>query len=333
MPSSQLPSKMSLISENIEQLFVIIDTCSIVKYRPEFIDFVVQLKQLYLDKNCPIKFIISLVVLEELDKCNRSTKKHLNQNSTNLNVIKTEQGDPNRNLDLRDVITFANGTGPPRMFMRFIEEEMRTCGILISDLDPFKKLKPNQGEASFEIINNDDRILDCCLRSTRFINSVAHHPRTRVILVTEDNVFKSKATTFGIISYRWYEFKIKFKNFGLDHYTSTPIIPSNTSSSTEPTVETSVDQVEPSVDQVESSVKQVELSVKPAQSRMVLRSRPSKADQSANPGAKIMISTKKRIPVSTRFKKLFNNFRSIEEVTDQPDNQEPIKIVMEVINL
>lgn len=254
LPSSLLPSKMSQVSANQAQLFAIIDTCSIVKYRSDLMEFVVNLKKLYSSGACPIKLIISLVVLEELDKCNRPKKRAgTNQPAQRIPSSKQLRSPPSNNLgssvknemnndkcindnnnnnqcnfeneparaNLNDIV--GRHIEPPRMFMRFVEEELRVGDVLISDLDPFRRHRDATNDPSFEIVNNDDRILDCCLRSMNFVGSLPHHEKTRVILVTEDNVFKSKATTFGIASFRWHEFKLKFKNFGMDHYASTPI--------------------------------------------------------------------------------------------------------------
>lgn len=309
LPSSQLPSKMSLVRVDKAQLFVIIDTCSIVKYRPEFIDFVVHLKQLFSNGSCPIKFIISLVVLEELDKCNRPQRKQVRQNDLTKISVPKDENDRNKNeSNVRDVIEMAGGIGPPRMFMRFIEEEMRSSEILISDLDPFKKVPIPPGQDDFEIVNNDDRILDCCIRSKRFVDSLAHHPDTRVVLVTEDNVFKSKATTFSIVSYRWFEFKLKFKNFGLDHYTSTPIISSSNTVS-----------IPSSVGDTPTLLK---LGLANTRSKRVL------LKNSLNPG---VISTKRKIPISAKFRKLLE-CKPIVEI-EESNTEDPITIVKEVINL
>lgn len=245
LPSTKIIPKMSLIKANSAQLFVVIDTCSIVQFRSEFIDYVVRLKSLFSRGSCPIKIIISLVVLEELDKCNRPNKKRQPQQQPQVKleeqaransqqaspgkVLLRNKNDHSNNLDpkLEDLIDAANKNAktsePPRMFMRFIEEEMRTSEVIISELDPFKQTKLSNKELAFDVVNMDDRILDCCLRSRAFIQAHPHHLDTQVILLTEDNVFKSKATTFEIASYRWREFKAKFKNFGLEHYISTPL--------------------------------------------------------------------------------------------------------------
>jgi len=233
LPSSQIPPKISFITENYAQLFVIIDTCSIVSHRCEFIDYVIRLKQLFPGQSSPIKFIISLVVLEELDKCNRPVKRKFKQErseQTSSDRYNSRLSDE-LNSDLIAIAEpstpaahFTGPAEPPRMFMRFIEEEMRTSEILLSELDPFKRTPLDENK--FEIINKDDRILECTLRSRSFMMSQAHHPNSKVILVTEDNVFKSKATTFEVVSYRWAEFKAKYKNFGLENYITTPLFPS-----------------------------------------------------------------------------------------------------------
>lgn len=256
LPSSQIPPKMAHVKEKIPQLFVIIDTCSICSYRNQFIDYITRLKHLFSLDTCPIKFIISLVVLEELDKCNRPQKRSKSrQQKPNKDTEKLVgellqsclKVDSKIDKDLQDLINIgasssASGTAsemgtslnnhvpePPRMFMRFLEEEMRMGEILISELDPFKKTPLSTDEQSFEIVNKDDRILECCLRSRAFVMAQPHHSDTNIILVSEDNVFKSKATTYGIASYRWLEFKAKYKNFGLHHYTATPMLQSNRS--------------------------------------------------------------------------------------------------------
>lgn len=223
LPSSQLPAKMSLILTNTAQLFVVIDTCTLCTHRIDFMDYVTQLRQIFPFRLCPIRFIISLPVLEELDKCNRRQKKpqQLPKKQDDHISGTNSTGDGNNNLE--DVISAVRiTTEPPRSFMRFVEEEMRASEIIISDMDPFKRTKLGEIGQNLEIINSDDRILECCLRSQAFVDTQQPHPDTKVILVTEDNVFKSKATTFGIVSYRWTEFKHKFKNFGLKHYVSTP---------------------------------------------------------------------------------------------------------------
>lgn len=249
LPSSQLLPKMSLVSPSMAQIFAVIDTCSIVTYRSEFIDHVCHLKTLFpRGPVTPIKFIISLVVLEELDKCNRPGKKRMKM------LIKDEQKpkDETNKLEGLDTQTreFLSSINillgedqsgqttkinnestpkmigePPRLFMRFLEEEMRLSEVLVSELDAFKKTKLDKDEQAFEIINKDDRILECCLRSRAFIRSLPHHPSSSVVLISEDNVFKAKATTFGVTSYRWREFKAKYKNFGLENYVQTPVVP------------------------------------------------------------------------------------------------------------
>lgn len=244
---------------DIRQLFVIIDTCSMITHRAEFIDFVTNLGDVFEGSKCPIRFIISLPVLEELDKYNRRPTKrtknkvkqeeeveeeadrsNVNNNNNNISILE----DPNDPVlsellaQARELAVDQSKTTsqtcrrePPRMFMRFIEEEMRIGHRLIGELDPGKELPLRAREINFEIVNKDDRILECCVRSRAFIQSNPHHPDTSAILVTEDNVFKSKATTFDIPSYRWREFSIKYKNFGLKNYTSTPLLPSSSSSS------------------------------------------------------------------------------------------------------
>lgn len=246
LPSSQIPTKMSLIWPDRPQLFVVIDTCSIVAFRCEFIDFVVNLKRLFPSKCSPVRFIISLTVLGELDKCNRSKNKkqaklksstqsndNNNNKNNNNNNSQHHKNNPVNYDDLEELLRAAEGNSknynnvtkssePPRMFMRFLEEEMRMSDILIGELDPHKLRTLNQKELNIEILTKDDKILECCLRSRAFISSHDHHSDTSVILVTEDNIFKSKATTFEISSYRWREFAIKYRNFGLNHYVTTP---------------------------------------------------------------------------------------------------------------
>lgn len=241
LPSSQMMKSSDLISSTYEQLFVVIDTCSIVKYRTELMQYVSRLKQVFERNKSPIRLIICLTVLEELDKCNRKVK---NKQAKLEEPMKQPELEPEMDIDrvcdsdnLNDLIKMARATSnlstkqlesntsaqPPRSFMRFIEEEMRTGAIVISELDPFKQLALSAKHRAFEIVNKDDRILECCLRSHEYIKSKDAHEETKVILVTEDNVFKSKATTFGVVSYRWLEFYAKYKNFGLSHYVATPI--------------------------------------------------------------------------------------------------------------
>lgn len=259
LPSSRLPSKESLIMQDIPQLFVIIDTCSIVSYRTEFMDQVTRLNDLFGSQRCPVRFVISLPVLEELDTFNRRPQKKRNNGDTVKledskagSVTKKTFSDRNNNLGLADpkdpvlcellataaqlglkdeqprrTTTSNQLQGPPRMFARFIEEEMRMGDRIIGELDPHKEIPLKSRELNFEIVNKDDRILDCCMRTRAFIRNNPHHPDTVIILVSEDNVFKSKATTFGVASYRWREFSIKYKNFGLNNYTSTPMLPSS----------------------------------------------------------------------------------------------------------
>lgn len=234
LPSSQIMPRAALISADRPQLFVVIDTCTLVTYRAEFVNFVTRQKQMFSKQLSPIRFVISCVVLEELDKCNRPAKrkqatqmqsKTQAQPKRSPSAVKKSNSDPNLSdlpLPLPSSSTGVRIDEPPRMFMRFIEEEMRDGDVIIAELDPFKQLKLPPGEQNFEIINKDDRILECCMRSKNFIKSRPHHSETSVILVTEDNMFKSKATTFYITSYRWREFESKYKNFGLDHYIATP---------------------------------------------------------------------------------------------------------------
>lgn len=254
LPSSQLPDKMSHINRLIAQLFIILDTCSIVSFRTEFMQYVTTLRKNFSFVNCPIKIIICLPVLEELDKCNRPASRRGKSNSAHKDVkedIKRQQvliekanlqsaGNGNnvttsrlptdKTADLRDICQlirgqqpFGGSTEPPRMFMRFLEEEIRDGQVILGELDPFKTIRLTPEESSFEIVNKDDRILECCLRTRAFIRSQEHHPETRVLLVSEDNIFKSKATTYGIVSYRWSEFTRKYKNFGHQNYIASPV--------------------------------------------------------------------------------------------------------------
>lgn len=257
LPSSQLPSKMSHINTSIAQVFAIVDTCSIVNFRTEFMSFVTTLRKNFSFVTCPVKFIICLPVLEELDKYNRRSGKGgahkqaaaaAGENNP-TNVILAEQTNHTeapgmakeskpflrrQDEDLRDICRLsqaqapfqggAGGTsGPPRSFMRFLEEEMRLGQVIVGELDPFKQVQLAADERAFEIVNSDDRILECCLRSRAFVRSQMHHEATKVLLVSEDNIFKSKATTYGIVSYRWTEFANKFKNFGHENYVATPV--------------------------------------------------------------------------------------------------------------
>lgn len=256
LPSSQLRPKASLVKADFPQIFAVIDTCSIVKYRIELIEYVTLHKRIFPDGTSPIKFIISMTVLEELDKFNRrkeenktSNQQQLKKFTTNNNNSAQQQQQISSQINQRglktekrasnegnyiDLIDLNQGSNkdfvdtPPRSFMRILEEELRSSDILVPDLDP-KKVFQNQENGNFEIINNDDRILDCCVRSSKFITSMPHHPDTLLVLITEDNVFKSKATTLDIVSYRWYEFKLKYKNFGLNNYTQTPNLKANCS--------------------------------------------------------------------------------------------------------
>lgn len=248
LPSSQLPTKSSLISDVSNQVFAVLDTCSIITYRTEFIDHVVHLKKVFAEGTSPIRFIVSLVVLEELDKCNRPGKKKIKKlqseaekplavQKPNLDCLDDQTKDLLSTIDVlladdknsppgqQAANRLSHSDEPPRLFMRFLEEEMRQSNVITGELDPFKTIKLDVSEQAFEIVNKDDRILECCLRSRAFMNAVPHHPKSSVILISEDNVFKSKATTFGIISYRWREFRAKFKNFGLENYVPTPIVP------------------------------------------------------------------------------------------------------------
>lgn len=233
LPSSQIPSQMSILTPESPQLFAVVDTCSLVKFRREFMDYVTRLKQTFSDQRSPVRVIICVPVLEELDRCNRPRrflKSETNQQDLNRqNVARTKE------TDMQEVINAAGNGGsgyrssventnpdPPRMFMRFIEEEMRMKNILIGEFDPLKKIKM---EINFEIINPDSRILECCLRTRAFINKHNHHKDTRVLLITEDNIFKAKATTYEVPSFRWLEFEPKYRNFGLANYVATPLIP------------------------------------------------------------------------------------------------------------
>jgi len=211
---------MSAINPNQPQLFAVLDTCSIVKNTEELIDFVINIKQSFPD-NSPILFIISLTVLEELDKCNRPSRRKLKNNQEKNEDIKLSQ---TKDLSEPPIDDILNRKQPPRSFMRFIEEEVRVGHVLMGELDPFKttKLPP------FEIVNKDDRILECCLRSAGYIRSQPHHPDTRLVLITEDNIFKTKATTFGVPSFRWREFMAKYHNFGKRNCVPTPLVPSRT---------------------------------------------------------------------------------------------------------
>lgn len=239
LPSSQLPNIMNILNPNIPQLFVVIDTCSIVANRNDFIDYVTTLRKMFHHNTCPVKITICLAVLEELDKCNRPRKKR----SSELEQQQQEAQRATATIDERfaaengDIVELVNSPAkfqdPPRYFMRFIEEEIRMSEILISELDPFKRTPYlNKRDESFEIINSDDRILDCCIRTKAYLHHNNVHSGTKVILVTEDNILKTKATTYGVVSYRWKEFKLKYKNFGLKHYTSTPGV--NVSATTKP---------------------------------------------------------------------------------------------------
>ena len=230
LPSSQIIPKTSLIKAETAQLFAVIDTCSLIAFQASFIDYVTQQKKLF-QNSCPVKIIISLTVLEELDRCNRRKKK---AKSGEQVVIKSENQTPpslhktTSDHELADLIEATNKANePPRLFMRFIEEEMRTSDILIGDLDPQKRLSLDRSEQAFEIVNKDDRILDSCLRARSFIAKHSRHPETKVILISEDNIFKSKATTYEIVSYRWNEFTTKYKNYGLHHYTCSPVKPAS----------------------------------------------------------------------------------------------------------
>lgn len=227
LPSSQVTPIMAHINPDMQQLFVVLDTCSMVRYTHQFMGFVTNFKSLYMNTNkTPIKFIISLTVLEELDKCNRPKQK----NSQRQKGKQPQQEDVKpshlvgqKQTDHPPVDDIINGKEPPRLFMRFIEEEMRVGEILIGELDPYKTIKLN---APFEIINKDDRILECCLRSVAYIHSRPHFEGTRLILVSEDNIFKAKASTFGVASFRWLEFEAKYRNFGQKNCVPTPVCPS-----------------------------------------------------------------------------------------------------------
>lgn len=237
IPSSQIPPKASHINSHQAQLFAVIDTCSLVRYRSEFMKFITELRRSYDEKACPVKFIMPLVVLEELDKCNRPIKKRgseqqqiskqnhnqqqqLKQQPLTTNIkaepIKSINVEKEREVPISDLL---QKDAPPRSFMRFIDHEMR-AGLIVGDLDPYKtqKLPP------IEIINHDDRILESSLRAKMFVAAHPHHIDTRVVLVTEDNNFKSKATTFEVASFRWREFEAKYHNFGRKHCVSTPLI-------------------------------------------------------------------------------------------------------------
>lgn len=223
LPSSRVPDAMSHIDPNRPQIFAVLDTCSIVSNTIEFIDYVTNLRNTFRNDS-PIKFIISLTVLEELDKCNRPNKKR----KDNKEQVQQNQ---QKILDETNSITCKNPNTPvddlfmrkepPRAFMKFISDEIRMNQILIPQMDPFKKIQI----PSFEIINKDDRILECCLRCTEFIKAQPHHEDTRLILITEDNIFKTKATTYGIASFRWREFSVKYLNFGKRNCVATPVLP------------------------------------------------------------------------------------------------------------
>lgn len=233
LPSSQLAPRMSHINPNIQQLFVVIDTCSIVRWTHEFMDFVTNLKNLYKRDDCPIKFIISLTVLEELDKCNRPLKKRGQQQQQLGDQLDVKPSFlKERNDSEPPVEDLLRNNTPPRLFMRFIEEEMRTGQILIGELDPYKQIKLEACETIFEIVNKDDRILECCLRSWAFIRSKPLNQKTKLILVSEDNIFKAKASTFGVASFRWREFEAKYRNFGQRNCVPTPIFPPKSSHAT-----------------------------------------------------------------------------------------------------
>ncbi|KAG9510336.1 Solute carrier family 35 member F4, partial [Fragariocoptes setiger] len=218
LPQSRLPVKHSLISETRAQLFLVIDTCSLCKYRAEFIEFVTETRKRFpVPSQCPLRLIMSLPVIEELDSARKSSQSHC-----------------------------------PSQFVRFLEEEMRTNHVIIGEFDPSKAspivAKNNNNNHSPQsdsdvdtnvtgnnitahsrtssrvahIRVNDDRILDCCLRAQRYVKVRPHHRDTKVLLITEDNLFKVKATTYDVVSYRWAEFVAKYKNFGLEHFTATP---------------------------------------------------------------------------------------------------------------
>lgn len=249
LPSSQLPSKMSHLNTDIAQLFAVVDTCSIVNFRAEFMNFVTTLRKNFSFTTCPVKFIVCLPVLEELDKYNRrgtrARQQPAGENNDQNNPILSKQTTRTDATDveneakpisrpqvdnLSDICRLSQGQAPfnrssepPRSFMRFLEEEMRLGQVILGELDPFKKVQLSAEESAFEIVNTDDRILECCLRSQAFVRSQMHHKETKVILVSEDNIFKSKATTYGIVSYRWTEFANKFKNFGYENYVATPV--------------------------------------------------------------------------------------------------------------
>jgi rRNA-processing protein FCF1 len=215
LPSSQLPSLESLVLAYQKQLFVMIDTCSLVKHQADFIDYVTNLRKSFRGSQCPIRFIIPLVVVEELDKCNRRPQKKQRHNTPEVKV------DDGRNPPIEDVV---NNRDPPRSFMRIIEEELRTFQIIVPDLDPTRRFSLPSDSLCSTI--NDNRILDSCIRSQRFIQSLPHHDGTKVILVTEDNNFKTKATTFQVPSFRWREFVMKYHNFGRKNCVETPLVPS-----------------------------------------------------------------------------------------------------------
>lgn len=229
LPSSQLVSKASLIKENEAQLFVVIDTCSIIHYRERFLSFLIRQKKLF-PNSPPIRFILTVPVLEELDKhSKRPRNKRPDKGQIkeeNKSVIRTEnKSEPSEDLDLVNIVKGINSdVYTPRYLFRIIEEETRTNGVLISDLDPANKTKLGEADQDFEIVNNDDRILQRCLVFRKFINDLAHHKDTKVVLVAEDNIFKIKATTREIISYRWSEFECKYKNFGLKNCNPTPMV-------------------------------------------------------------------------------------------------------------
>lgn len=225
LPSSQIKPRSYLISPTSPQLFAVIDTCSLVRYRSEFMEYVANLKETFVSSECPVKIIICLTVLEELDKCNRSYKKNNNTNPQQdklANIVCNNANWPTQNSD---IVRLTKPDQPPRMFMRFVEEEMRTSQVIIGDLDPHRKLELNSEDKMFEIVNKDDRILECCMRARAFIASQAHNSQTISVLISEDNVFKSKASTYMVPSYRWLEFCAKFKNFGLNNYAPTPLVP------------------------------------------------------------------------------------------------------------
>lgn len=256
LPSSQLRKNEDLVSLATRQIFAVIDTCSIVKHRVDFMNSIVRLKKIFPKYESPIKYIISIEVLRELDKYNRRPKGQKRSSNTNNNSDNNVNGDhlcenndanSSKQLDYNQSTSKTNAAcgqdrdpydifvddfvkldkkteiadSPPRMFMRFLEEELRDKNVLIPELNP--GLKGAHG--NMEILNSDDRILNCCLAATEFIENLPHHPGTQVVLITEDNLFKSKATTLDVISYRWKEFDVKFRNFGLEHYVSTPLVP------------------------------------------------------------------------------------------------------------